>query len=162
MKIIAAIFFACLSACVHAESSQSISVQPISRNNKPSVTNVLNIYGKCGNSVVAILGVKADGFNWQGDFKVDAAGNPDLQIRNKGKSTSYKFALSDYNTVHCVQTNNGPRLLVGGSCSGSACPDAKSYYIIDIRTEESFPAESSKMNCDANCANQALGIKYLQ
>ncbi len=159
MKMLAVILMTFISFCSFAESDQAVLLNPMPGDSKLSVTNTLNIYGKCGGSVVAVLGVVAESFNGQGDFKVDEG---DIQIRNGGKDISFKYALSDFNIAHCVQTKSGARLLVGSNCSGSACGEERNYYIIDPKDGSVFPSKASKNLCDTKCANKALGAKYLK
>ena len=162
MKFIIAALMLFISTYSLAESDQAILLNPMQGNTNLSVTKVINIYGKCGDTVVAVLGVESDGFDGKGNFKIDAAGNSDLQLRNGGKDISYQYILSDYNITHCIQTKNGARLLVGSICAGSSCGDEFSYYVIDPKNGSILPGKGSKKNCDAKCANQALGMKYLK
>lgn len=162
MRNIAAIFMVLFSFCSFADSSQAILISPLNRDSKPSVTNVINIYGECGGSVIAILGVEPEALETQEYFKVDSSGNPDLQVRTGGKNISYGYLLSDYNVVQCVHTKGGDRLLVGKTCSGSACSDAFNYYVIDPKNGSVFPGKGYNRACDLNCANKILGFKYLK
>lgn len=162
MKKIVVILMMMLSFNIFAESVSGISLDSLPSDEGLSITNVVNIYGKCGDAVVAILEVEADNLYQFGNFKVDAAGKPDLLLRNGGKDISFGYLLSDFNTVRCVQTKRGARLLVGSNCGGSACSDAKDYSVIDPKTKSVYPAKNSIKRCDENCVNQFLGFKYLK
>lgn len=171
MRILAAIFITLIPFCSFAGSKPAVLLSPFPGESKPSLTTVINIFGKCGDRVVGILSVGTEKFNEQELFDIEdddgqrffsiANGNPDLVIRGGLKEYSYGKALSDYNIVHCVQTKDGFRLLVGGSCGGSGCSDTTYYHIIDVNNGSIFPSESSNENCDKDCANQALGFNYL-
>lgn len=170
MKTLAAAFITLVPICSFAGSEQAVLLSPIQEKNI-TVSTVNNIYGKCGDRVVAIFSVSTENFNGQDHFNIDVEhqryfsidynGNPDLVIRGGLKEYSYKWTLSDFNIVHCVQTNDGFRLLVGGSCGGSGCSDTTRYYIIDVNNGNIFPNKNSEEECDEKCVNKALRFKYL-
>jgi hypothetical protein len=170
MRILAAIFITLIPFCSFAGSKQAVLLSPFPGESKPSLTTVINIFGKCGDRFVGILGVEFEKFNEQELFNIEdddgqrffhTLSEGDLVIRRGGQEYSYGKALSDFNIVHCVQTKDGFRLLVGGSCGGSGCSDTTYYHIIDVNNGSIFPSESSNENCDKDCANQALGFNYL-
>lgn len=157
MKLVAAIVMILISAYSHAEINAAIALNPFEGEKSLHVTNVMNFYGKCGGTVVAVLGVQADDFDNQGNFKIDTAGNAEIQLRAGGKDISFHNILSDFNVVQCVNSKSGIRLLVGSHCGGSQCTDSYDFYIIDPKNGAMLPKKGAKEACDAKCASEILG-----
>jgi hypothetical protein len=165
MKIFAAVVLSLISsfAVAQQERNKAVALFPMSGDSQPSVSKVVNVYGKCGDAVVAILGIEAESFGGREHFRMDSSGNPDLQLRKgDGKDLSFNEMLSDFNVVQCVDTKKGNRLVVGSHCGGSACGDNMAYHVIDPKTGKAFPGRASKDVCDEKCVNSALGVRHFK
>lgn len=159
LKFILAVLMLFTSLSSFAQVSTAIGLSPLSGDKKLSITNVKNIYGTCGGSVVAILEVSGDRFDNKEHFQLDFSGNPGLVLRTGKSEFFYRDPLSDFNVVQCVTGKDGPRLLIASQCGGSACGESYSFSIIDPKTGAIFPAKGSKQECDAQCASKMLGSK---
>lgn len=145
----------------HTESNSSVLLKSTPPDIKLTLEKDKKIYGHCDGTVVMISGANPETFTSDGYF---AYGLEDLgmQLTTRTKKISLDFALSDYNTVDCVETLMGLRLLVGSSCGGSVCVDNRNYQVIIPRTGSMFPGRNARKPCYANCVNRILGKKYLQ
>ena len=134
--------------------TKSVILEPLSSDGG-DVVQVRNIYGRCGTSVVQVLGVRDASEDF---YTVDSgAGNADIiVIREGGRSqVSLKKSLSDYNGVSCLKATTGTRLLVWSNCGGSICGNGFSFTIVDPDTLEIVAGKDS--DCNALCASRLLG-----
>lgn len=159
LLLFAALIFT--STLTIAEGDKTFNLSPID-GKLVDITKTINIYGKCGTSVVAILGVDAEEYHQFGSLKFDTSGAPDIQLRNNGKNVSFKNLLSDRNVMNCISTKFGHKILIGSNCGGSACGDNLSYYLIDTKNGNITSSNVSKKICDERCINQLLGFKYFK
>jgi hypothetical protein len=145
------------SAFAFGKDTPAISLKPVGSEKSMETINTLNIYGSCGTSVVAIFGIQADRYDeGSSSFQLDSSGQPDLVLREYGKSTSFGQLLSDFNVVQCVKTTKGELLLVASHCGGSACSDHYDFYVIDPLTKKLLDTAGSG-SCNAKCASKILG-----
>lgn len=154
------------SVCAHAvtDNGKAIELNPLPGRHALVLTKDMKVSGLCGTAVVTIPNIALmreddNPIKDLGDFYGNS--DPSLQVKINGKTHSYDV-LSDYNMVHCVPTAKGLRLLVGSNCGGSLCSDAKDYTIINLSNGHQFPAKNATTDCDTECANKALGFKYLK
>lgn len=167
MQRFAALVMLSTSVCAHAvtDNGKAIELKPLPGQHALVLTKDMEVVGLCGVAVVTISGMVLMNENDNpvkdlGDF--DSDGYPNLYVKINGKTRSYDV-LSDSNRVHCVPTAKGPRLLVGGSCEGGGnCSGVKNYTIINLSNGHQFPAKNATTDCDTECANKALGFKYLK
>ena len=120
------------------------------------VTTVQNYYGRCGSSVVQVLGVEQQ----VGDFfTIDsAAGNARVVVIADGqRSLVVNDALSDHNGVACLTTKPWPSLLIWSKCSGTACGDDFGFTVIDV--ERLRLVSGAAGECDAKCAQRLTGSR---
>ena len=153
-------FLVLFSTVAFSKDLPAVSLKPVVDSDKSMETvRTLNIYGSCGASIVAILGIQADGFDEaSSNFQMDPGGQPDLVLRRSGKSTSFGGLFTDFNVVQCVKTPKGERLLVGGHCGGSACSDHYDFYVINPFTGKLVKTVGSG-GCNAKCASRILGSR---
>lgn len=121
------------------------------------VTTVQNYYGRCGSSVVQVLGVEQQ----VGDFfTIDpSAGNARVVIIAEGgqRSLVVEDALSDHNGVACLTTKRSPSLLIWSKCSGTACRDDFGFTVIDV--ERLRLVSGAAGECDEKCAQRLTGSR---
>ncbi|MDD5271835.1 MAG: hypothetical protein PHU14_03860 [Methylovulum sp.] len=165
MKRLAALALLSASVCAHAvtDNGKGIELKPLPGRHALVMTEDREVSGLCGAAVVTISGINLmrEDDNPIKDLEFNGNSYTDLQVKIGTKTHSYDI-LSDYNMVHCVPTAKGPRLLVGSNCGGSLCSDAKDYTIINLSNGHQFPAKNASTACDTECANKALGFKYLK
>lgn len=148
-----------LGNAVFAETA--ITLAPMKGDKALDVVATKNITGSCGASVVRVLGV-TDVDNDSFRTELDTG---KIIVRSAAKELilGYGNVLSDYNGVACVSTKSGMRLLIWSNCSGSACGDRFSFFIIDPeRLVFLAPKDPRKGECDERCASQLLGNKLPQ
>jgi hypothetical protein len=144
-----------------AESGHSVVLKPMPGHTRLVLEKGNIVRGQCGGAVVTLLGVSPDSLHAESVLKFEGAGEPDLRLWTGTKDLSLSFAISDYNMVHCVETDKGEKLLVGSSCGGSLCTDARAHHVFNLRTGGAFPGQRAKKPCYFDCANRFLGKKYL-
>jgi hypothetical protein len=143
----------CPTELIAQALSKPIILDPISEAGVDAVT-VHNIYGKCGPSVVQVLGVREQ----NGDFySIDASSDTYdiLLIREPRRQLSLKKFLSDYNGVDCLTSGSAKKLLVWSNCAGSACGYGYSFVVVDPEDLEIVAGEDG--NCNSLCAARILG-----
>ena len=147
--------------CGGALSRQSIQIEPlppVSTLEKPSVwtTPVSNIYGRCRNSVVQVLGLAKREASY---FTVDpsALGGSTVVVIAPGgrRHLNLEKAISDFNGVACLREQAATYLMVWSACNGSACSDGYTFTIVDIDRFRVI-AENGKP-CSAACAARLTG-----
>lgn len=112
------------------------------------IVSVKNYYGRCGASVVQILGVAED----HGDFfTVDSAGsNSAIVVLGDDGSAEIRRELSDHNGVACVGPASSPKVLIWSNCGGTACGDDFDFTVVTTGTPRIISDPDS--GCDAACA----------
>jgi hypothetical protein len=117
--------------------------------------------GTCGSAKIEIQGVDADNPH-QTRQLISSQGS--ITIRN-GKSSlaigseiSSEIFLQDQNKLHCLPTPKGPRLVLASYCFARACA-AVDYRVIDPATVKVVSRQNADDECDARCAETALGMK---
>lgn len=158
-KIVVALIGITFTAATSAQQDTPLLLDPMAGEQNPSVIMTMNVYGKCGNSVIGVIGVDYQAFK-AGSLKFDMTGSPDVVVRTKTKNVSFEAAIADFNVLHCVHTPKGERLLFGSACGGSACSDDLNYAVIDPST--GIDLAGKRQSCDQACANKLLGIEYLK
>jgi hypothetical protein len=143
-----------------ALANTAISLSPMEGEKSPDVVATRNVTGSCGSSIVRVLGVTDVIDNFYG-IDLDAG---KIIIRSGLNKELILGAdsgvLSDHNGVACVSTKSGSRLLIWSNCSGSACGDNFSFFVIDPeRLVFLAPKDPRKGQCDDSCASQLLGNK---
>lgn len=119
------------------------------------VTTVHNYYGRCGSTVIQVLGVVDQVENF---FTVDSGSdNTRIVVIAEGgqRSLVLKGELSDYNGVACLVGGSTPFLLVWSNCAGSACGDDFTFTVVDVEKLRKISGPTSA--CDAQCAYRLTG-----
>lgn len=158
-KITTALLALVFSSAALAGNNAPLMLNPMPGAQSPSVTMTMTIYGKCGNSVVGVIGADYESYK-AGSLKFDITGKPDVVVRTAKKDVSFESKISDFNVLHCVPTPKGERLLFGSVCGGSTCGDAFDYSVIDPNTGADLAGKLK--SCDQVCANKLLGFEYLK
>lgn len=146
-----------------AFSQSAILLPPMKGNNFLDIVATKNITGSCGTSIVRALGVVdvVDNF-----YSIDDDAGKIIVRAGVAKEmvlSSNNGILSDHNGMACISTKFGNRLLVWSNCSGSACGEKFSFFIIDPeRLVFLAPKDPRKNRCDEKCASQILGNKFPQ
>ncbi len=138
-------------APIQLEAFPPTSYAPQSR---VEVTTVRNYYGKCGSSVIQVLGVKDEA----GDhFTVDPSSELGSAVVVLGGATKLvlKDAISDYNGVACVTKGTQKFVLIWHQCAGSACGDDYYFTVVDALSARRLTGKDS--DCDSRCATQLTG-----
>ena len=128
-----------------AQAEDPIVLHPFDGDKELSIDKVMNIYGKCGENVIAILGVKTIIDEGSAHF-FSAGPDANLLIRNGQIDKNFTDLLSDYNTVRCISTPQGEQLIVGSTCSGVICGDEFDYSAIDMKTLKVRPYNPKKLS----------------
>lgn len=144
-----------LAISAHAQN-KSILIKPIQGEKTMDVQKTMNIYGSCGEAIIAILGVNSNSFDGSSTFTVDPSGIPEVLVRSSGKEHSFGWALSDFNSIKCSASKKGDRLVIGSNCSGSSCGDMQNYHVIDTKSGAVFPSKGSQVLCNNVCLKEAL------
>ena len=69
-----------------------------------------------------------------------------------------KIFLQDRNKLHCVSTPSGPKLVLAMICYARSCAPID-YRVIDPNTLKVINKVDNMEECDAACAEKALGAK---
>lgn len=154
------LILASLLACSPALAATPIGLAPLQGSKNLDVVATKSITGTCGKTIVEVMGVTD--LN-PGFYDVDPDAGRVLVRTAAGKELSLgadSGVLSDHNGVACVATSAGNRLLFWSNCSGSACGDNFSFFVLDPeRLLFVAPKDPRKGPCDAKCAAQVLGNK---
>jgi hypothetical protein len=117
--------------------------------------------GTCGPAKIAIQGVDADNahetrglISSQGTITI-RNGKASLTI---GGEISSDIFLQDQNKLHCLPTPKGPRLVLAGYCFARFCAPVD-YRVINPTTAKVISRQNPDGECDARCAEMALGLK---
>lgn len=134
-------------------TSRAIILEPLSSDGIDRVT-VRNVYGKCGSSVVQVLGVRDENDDF---FSVD--GNSDIVVIRDGgrQQVSLKRHMSDYNGVACVGAGSQKKVLVWSDCGGSACGHGYSFTVVDPASLRILAGGTTP--CNAVCATRVTGSR---
>ncbi|MES2670655.1 MAG: hypothetical protein V4673_09600 [Pseudomonadota bacterium] len=117
--------------------------------------------GTCGPARVEIQGLDAENphetrglVSSQGMITV-RNGKASLAI---GGDVSSDIFLQEQNKLHCLPTPTGPRLVLAGYCFARFCAPVD-YRVIDPTNVRVISRQNSDNECDAKCAEKALGAK---
>ncbi|WP_420997273.1 hypothetical protein ACKI2N_033315 [Cupriavidus sp. 30B13] len=152
MNKIAALLLICL--CPSAIAAP-VALRPMEGARQVLAEPVTNFTGSCGGAVVRVMGVTST-YGDRFGIDLDAAV---IIVRQAGKEMALRNSLSDHNSIACVPTSKGDRLLVGSACAGSACPDSYSYFVIDPKETAVLVPKKAGDACDERCAEKVLGVK---
>lgn len=117
--------------------------------------------GSCGPAKIEIQGVDADnphetrGLIFSQGVITIRTGKSSLTIG--GEITSEIF-LQDQNKLHCLPTPKGPRLVLASYCFARHCAPVD-YRVMDPATVKVISRQNADDECDARCAEKALGTK---
>lgn len=117
--------------------------------------------GTCGPARIEIQGLDADNphetrglVSSQGSITVHN-GKASLTI---GGEVSSDLFLQEQNKLHCLPTPTGPRLVLAGYCFARFCAPVD-YRVIDPTNMRVISRQNPDNECDAKCAEKALGAK---
>ncbi len=117
--------------------------------------------GACGPARIEIQGLDADNphetrglVSSQGTITV-RNGKASITI---GGEVSSDIFLQEQNKLHCLSTPTGPRLVLAGYCFARFCAPVD-YRVIDPTTAKVISRQNADNECDAGCAEKALGAK---
>ena len=117
--------------------------------------------GACGPARIEIQGLDADNphetrglVSSQGMITV-RNGKASLTI---GGEVSSDLFLQEQNKLHCLPTPTGPRLVLAGYCFARFCAPVD-YRVIDPTNVRVISGQNPDNECDAKCAEKALGAK---
>lgn len=117
--------------------------------------------GTCGPARIEIQGLDADNphetrglVSSQGMITV-RNGKASLTI---GGEASSDIFLQEQNKLHCLPTPTGPRLVLAGYCFARFCAPVD-YRVIDPTHVRVISRQNADNECDAQCAEKALGAK---
>lgn len=118
--------------------------------------------GTCGAATIWISDIHKDPIDSRGFSGSYAAitiqsGKSSLTISPDPNSGSTIF-LQDRNKLHCVSTPAGPKLVLAMYCDGRSCAPVD-YRVIEPRTAKVLNKLDNMDECDAGCAEQALGSR---
>ncbi|PZQ33272.1 MAG: hypothetical protein DI562_02055 [Stenotrophomonas acidaminiphila] len=118
-----------------------------------------SITGSCGVASVRISGALRDaaGAHVIGPDGAVAvrSGSRTLTVGPGPKGNAGVF-LQDRNTLDCVDTPKGPKLLLTLYCDGRACAPMD-YRVIDPNGAQILSTQDNLDECDTACAEKALG-----
>lgn len=120
------------------------------------------VSGTCGPATIRISGIDkdpADSRGFSGSYAAISitSGKSSLIISPDPDSGSTIF-LQDRNKLHCVSAPAGPRLVLVMYCDGRSCAPVD-YRVIDSKTVKMINKLDNMDECDAACAQKALGVK---
>ena len=117
--------------------------------------------GTCGPAKIEIQGLDADNphetrglISSQGTITI-RNGKASLTIGGEDGSV---FFLQDQNKLHCLPTPKGPRLVLASYCFARFCAPVD-YRVIDPTNVRVVSRQNPDNECDARCAEKALGLK---
>lgn len=118
------------------------------------------VSGTCGAATIRISDIDKDPIDSRGFSGSYAAiaiqsGESSLTISPDPHSGSIIF-LQDRNKLHCVATPAGPKLVLAMYCDARACAPVD-YRVIDPKTAKVIHKLDNMDECDASCAEKALG-----
>lgn len=133
--------------------------EAIKLDNQKTVASVVT--GTCGPATVRITDTDKDPINEMGFHGSYSAiqiqsGKSSLSIGPDAPSGS-PFYLADRNRLHCLSTPTGPKLVVVMYCYGRSCAPVD-YRVIDASTAKVINKLNDIDECDAACAQKALGV----
>lgn len=152
MNKIAALLLLCLSPLAIAAP---VTLRPMEGERHVLAEPATNFTGSCGGAVVRVMGVTS---TYGNQFGIDLDAGV-IIVRQAGKEMALRNELSDHNAIACVPTSKGDRLLIGGACAGSACPDSYAYFVIDPKEIVVLAPKKAGDACDERCAEKALGVR---
>lgn len=118
------------------------------------------VSGTCGEATIRISDIDKDPIDSRGFTGSYAAitiqsGKSSLTISPDPDSGSTIF-LQDRNKLHCVSTPAGSKLVLAMYCDGRSCAPVD-YRVIDPKTAKVINKLDSMEECEATCAQKALG-----
>ena len=120
------------------------------------------VSGTCGAATIRISDIDKDPIDSRGFTGSYAAitiqsGKSSLIISPDPDSGSTIF-LQDRNKLHCVSTPAGPKLVLAMYCDARSCAPVD-YRVIDPSTAKVINKLDNMDECDASCAEKALGSR---
>ncbi len=123
------------------------------------------ISGTCGTATVKVTDANKDpdspmdatGFSARYTAISVQSGEASLKISPDPESGSVVF-LQDRNKLHCASTPTGPKLILAMYCYARSCAPLD-YRVIDTATAKVISKQDDMEECDAVCAESALGIR---
>ena len=119
------------------------------------------VTGTCGPARIEIQGLDADNPH---ETRRLISSQGTITIRNGkallsiGGEVSSDIVLQDQNKLHCLPTPKGPRLVLSRYCFARFCAPVD-YLVIDPSTSSVISRQDADGECDARCAEKALGLK---
>lgn len=120
------------------------------------------ISGTCGPATVRISDAEKEspvnsmGFDGSYAAITIQSGKSSLIISRDPNSDSGIF-LQDRSKLHCVSTPTGPKLILATYCFARYCTPVD-YRVIDPNTAKVIHKLNDMNECDAACAQKALGV----
>jgi hypothetical protein len=120
--------------------------------------------GTCGPARIEIQGLDADNSH---ETRGLISSQGIITIRNGkallaiGGEISSDIFLQDQNKLHCLPTTKGPRLVLASYCFAKFCAPVD-YRVIDPTTVKVISRQNADNECDAGCAEKALGAKLAE
>ena len=117
--------------------------------------------GTCGSAKIKIQGVDADNPH-QTRQLISSQGS--IAIRNGiasltiGGTDGSVIFLQDQSKLHCIPTPKGPRLVLASYCFARHCAPVD-YRVMDPATVKVISRQNADDECDAQCAEKALGVQ---
>lgn len=122
-----------------------------------------SVSGTCGPAAIQIWDSEKDspwtsaGFSGSYTNISIQSGKSVLKISPDPENVSGIF-LQDRNKLHCVRTPSGPKLILAMFCYARACAPVD-YRVIDPKTAKVINKLDNMDECDALCAQKALGVR---
>ena len=141
-------------------SAYAVTPEAIKLDNQKTVASVVT--GTCGPATVRITDTEKDPINEMGFHGSYSAihvqsGKASLKISPDPDSSSGIY-LQDRNKLHCITTPTGAKLLLAMLCYARSCAPVD-YRVIDTSTAKVINKLNDMDECDAACAQKALGTK---
>ena len=149
-----------LTAPVYASAG---SGQAIALENQKATAQ--SVSGSCGPAAIQIRDSESGkdspwtstGFSGSYTAISIQSGKSVLKISPGPENVSGIF-LQDRNKLHCVNTPSGPKLILAMFCYARACAPVD-YRVIDPKTAKVINKLDNMEECDALCAQKALGVQ---
>lgn len=144
-----------LLSLTQAAVAGPVALRPMDGERQVLAEPSTNFTGSCGGAIVRVMGVTS---TYGNRFGIDLDAGMVI-VRQAGREIALRDELSDHNSVACVPTGSGDKLLIGSACAGSACPDSYSYVVIDPRRAVVLAPRKRGEACDELCAGKVLGAR---
>ena len=138
-------------------AEQTIAINPMKGDKKPSIEETKTVTGTCGNSIIRITGITRLDNNV---FSLDADSGMIIVRQSFSKRLKIDDSsemLNDRNGLACIKVRNQENLLLWSYCTARMCQNSLKFFVIDPSTLariNSTPAQTE--NCDAKCISNLL------